>query len=100
MKNIDKRDFWLHDKTNDSYIHICEGTGDNLLYEDTEQGYIDYIYYGTFESLNDVYEQNETGGGMVLLTEYYVDLTLDDIVNRVLDMEDLLGIEYDLYEGD
>ena len=32
--DIDKLDFWLLDKDTEQFVHICEGTGDNLLPED------------------------------------------------------------------
>ena len=33
-------------------IRIAEGTGDNLLPEDIEEGYVDYIYYEQYELLS------------------------------------------------
>ena len=51
-------------------VRIAEGTGDNLLREDEEDGYVDYIYY----------EQHEVGagmpvvdGGQILLEEWLRD---------------------------
>lgn len=82
---IDKGDFWVETEC-ECYIHICEGTGDNLLPEDIDEGYIDYIYYEVYNTLQDVYDRKEYDGGMVLLKEYYVDLSIEDIVNRVADM--------------
>lgn len=87
-KEIDKLDFWAIDEKQ-RYYHICEGTGDNLLGEDREEGYIDYIYYEIFLSLEDVYEHDEYDGGMVLLKKYYQDMTLGEILMEVHDMERL-----------
>lgn len=45
-------------------IRIAEGSGDNLLQEDIENGYVDYIYYAQHELRVDM---PEVDGGMVLL---------------------------------
>lgn len=45
-------------------IRIAEGSGDNLLREDVEQGYIDYIYYEQYELEIDM---PEADGGQILL---------------------------------
>lgn len=66
-------------------IRISEGTGDNLLWEDREKGYVDYIYY----------DQHELGidmpvveGGQVLLEGMFRNLfrCTADCIPRVLDM--------------
>ena len=52
---IDKSDFWFYaeeitdEKGNPTVFHVHEGTGDNLLPEDVEEGYNDYIYYDTYD---------------------------------------------------
>ena len=51
-------------------IRISEGTGDNLLCEDREEGFVDYIYYEQYK-LGTVIE--ETDGGMVLMKELFRD---------------------------
>ena len=91
MKNkfgyqVDYLDFWAQDEKG-HYYHICEGTGDNLLKEDIEAGYVDYIYYEIFFSLNSLQENDEDDGGQVLLKEYYQDLTIEQIIDMVADME-------------
>lgn len=45
-------------------IRIAEGTGDNLLPEDQNQGYVDYIYYEQYEISQDM---PEVDGGQILL---------------------------------
>lgn len=47
-------------------VRIAEGTGDNLLYEDRNAGYMDYIYYSQHELSPDL---PEVDGGQVMLTE-------------------------------
>ena len=65
---------------------INEGTGDNLLEEDVEEGYVDYIDYTCYS-----YKKNEgfveSDGGMVLLHKPYSELSVQEIVESVLDME-------------
>lgn len=67
-------------------IKISEGTGDNLLDEDVEEGYVDYIYYEQYEFAAGQIE--ETDGGQVMLTELFRDKykRTEDSVEDVLDM--------------
>lgn len=95
---IDKGDFWVRDKETDLIFHICEGTGDNLFPEDYEDGYIDYIYYDTFETIEDAKNEKTNGGGMVLLTEWYKDLPLGEIIEKTFNMEDLECSDYEIIE--
>lgn len=44
-------------------VHVSEGTGDNLLKEDADEGYVDYLNYTCYE-LDGGVEESE--GGMVL----------------------------------
>lgn len=66
-------------------IKISEGSGDNLLDEDMEAGYVDYIYYEQYVMDPDM---RETDGGMVMLTELFQELfkSTKDAIPSVLDM--------------
>lgn len=103
---IDKSDFWFYteeitdEKGNPTVFHVREGSGDNLLPEDVEEGFNDYIYYDTYDgeitySMLDAYESGDdyrtlekmiSDGGMVLLYNAYVDLTVQQICWKVLNM--------------
>ena len=103
---IDKSDFWFYteeitdEKGNPTVFHVQEGTGDNLLTEDIKEGFIDYIYYDIFDGeitypMIDAYESGddqdaledmESDGGMVLLYNAYIDLTVQQICWKVLNM--------------
>lgn len=103
---IDKSDFWFYteeitdEKGNPTVFHVQEGTGDNLLDEDIEEGFTDYIYYDIFDGeitypMIDAYESGddqcaledmESDGGMVLLYNAYIDLTVQQICWKVLHM--------------
>ena len=105
-KPIDKSDFWFYteeitdEKGNPTVFHVREGTGDNLLPEDVEEGFTDYIYYDIFDGeitypMIDAYESGddqdaledmESDGGMVLLYNAYIDLTVQQICWKVLNM--------------
>lgn len=85
-KITDKTDFFIQAKDG-RIFHICEGTGDNLLQEDIDEGYVDYINYDMFDTLQDVYDQCGDGG-MVLLTKLYTDMSVEEILQAVADMED------------
>lgn len=66
-------------------IRIAEGSGDNLLQEDIENGYVDYIYYDQYELGADVMEMD---GGQILLEEMLRDKyrCMADCIPDVLDM--------------
>lgn len=66
-------------------LRISEGSGDNLLDEDIEAGYVDYIYYDQHELENSL---PEIDGGMVLLTELFREkfTCTEDAIPNVLDM--------------
>ena len=90
-KDFNKTDFWAKTKTRTgtAYFHVYEGTGDNLLREDIDDGYVDYLNYDYYYSMQDVYEDNAYDGGMILLKTLYQDMTLEQIINQVNDMEDV-----------
>lgn len=103
---IDKSDFWFYteeitdENGNPTVFHVQEGTGDNLLEEDVEEGFTDYIYYDAFDGkityrMIDAYESGddqcaledmESDGGMVLLYNPYINLTVQQICWKVLNM--------------
>ena len=68
-------------------IRITEGTGDNLLDEDRDEGFVDYIYYDVYAVGEFIEEEN--GGGQVMLTELFREVytSTEDCVPDVLDME-------------
>lgn len=49
-------------------VRISEGTGDNLLDEDMDAGYVDYIYYEQHDLGIDF---PEVDGGQIMLTELF-----------------------------
>ena len=73
-------------KVNDVVYRISEGDGGNLLKEDIENGYVDYIYYEIYNA-DDL--DNEIDGGMILLKEYFQDKykstedAIEDVMNFV-----------------
>lgn len=109
-KPIDRSDFWFYteeitdEKGNPTVLHVQEGTGDNLSREDVKNGFVDYIYYDTYDgeitySMIDAYasgddidtlENMESDGGMVLLYDSYTNLTVQQICWKVLNMS---GVE-------
>lgn len=61
----------------DTIINCIEGTGDNLLDEDIDEGYVDYVMITTQEHNGDYFEE-DTDGGMMLLTEAFIDAYPDE----------------------
>ena len=49
-------------------VRVSEGSGDNLLDEDIEAGYVDYIYYAQHAVSIDL---PEVDGGQVMLTKLF-----------------------------
>jgi hypothetical protein len=66
-------------------LKIAEGSGDNLLDEDIDAGYVDYIYYEQYVLDPDMREYD---GGMVMLHELFQTKfsSTKDSIPHVLDM--------------
>ena len=66
-------------------VRISEGTGDNLLDEDIDAGYVDYIYYEQYELGPDI---READGGQVMLTKLFREqfTCTKDAIPNALDM--------------
>ena len=66
-------------------VRIAEGTGDNLLYEDRDEGYVDYIYYEQHELDTDM---PNVDGGQIMLKELLRDKFNDirECIPMVLEM--------------
>lgn len=91
-------DFWLVSEDHDTYIHVTEGTGQNLLDEDEAEGYVDYIYYTIFDSLTDINNDEESDGGQIMLKELYVDHTQEEIVKSVLEFIGCQENDFDSFQ--
>ena len=80
------------------FIRIYEGSGDNLLREDREAGYVDYINIDGLEyeygELTECYEPVE--GGMAMLTELYQEQfgTEKDVINYLIETGWIPNVEY------
>ena len=81
--------FFLDTKT-ETFVAIFEGTGDNLLDEDIENGYVDYWYVEVYDNAGWIYN----GGGQLLLTEVTRETnpTVDEIIKYVFANADMLEI--------
>ena len=66
-------------------IRISEGSGDNLLDEDIEAGYVDYIYY---EQHSREIDFPEVDGGQIMLAEPFQEKynSTKECIPAVLDM--------------
>jgi hypothetical protein len=66
-------------------IRISEGSGDNLLDEDIENGYVDYIYYEQHAVSIDF---PEVDGGQIMLAQLFQEqfTCTKDAIPNVLDM--------------
>ena len=79
-----------------NFYVIKEGTGDNLMPEDVEDGYVDYIYYDVYDNLRAARDDDGdcVDGGMILLKELYADKTIKEILDRTSEFNDGLGLRY------
>lgn len=71
-----------------SIVIAEEGTGDNLLSEDIEDGYIDYINWTIYDLKVDADNAPifvEGDGGMVLTRSYVCEMTVEEICERICD---------------
>jgi len=79
------QDIFIYVPAANQIVRIAEGTGDNLLHEDEELGYVDYLYYEQYGMEQDFPEED---GGMMLLKvrafERYD--TMYDAIEDILDM--------------
>lgn len=66
-------------------IRIAEGNGSNLLPEDENQGYVDYIMIDTIEYNG--YDFIEVDGAQVMLTEMFQDKfkTIEDLIQSLVE---------------
>lgn len=79
-------------------LRVAEGTGDNLLREDRELGYVDYIYYELHEVGHDF---DEVDGGMITTKEYVADTyrDMEEAIPEVLESHYGKRLEYTVMRG-
>lgn len=85
----------------DKYVlFIKEGSGDNLLYEDIEDGYVDYIYTEVYLKDDLVKEEypSEIGGGFMMLKDTIENLFYDKPIRELIDYVFTENTEEDYYE--
>lgn len=74
-------------------LRVAEGSGDNLIYEDVDEGYVDYIYYEIYEP---EYGFPEVDGGMITKKELLVDTygIMEEAIAEVIQFHWGCEIEY------
>ena len=77
---------------NGLFLNAIEGTGDNILQEDREEGYVDYVYITVYEWDGD--ELVEFDGGMMMLTELFDDKYGND--NESLIKDSIMFMDYNV----
>lgn len=60
------------------FLYATEGTGDNLLSEDIDEGYVDYVYIESYKYSGDNGDLEETDGGQMLMKDLFVDVYAND----------------------
>lgn len=69
MRNL-YDDVFIYVKEANQIVRIAEGTGANLLDEDMDEGYVDYIYYDQYELST---QMDNVDGGQIMMTELFRD---------------------------
>ena len=70
------------------FVVITEGTGDNLFQEDIDAGFVDYVNYEVYATLEQARENEDAwslDGGMVYLKELYQDLVISEVLSVMAD---------------
>lgn len=101
--NGDSLAMLIADETATFLFIIEEGTGDNLLDEDIDNGYVDYVNWTAYRlSMDDVLPIFvELDGGMVLSAEHVCDRTIESICKDVcadFGSADAKYIVYNVYD--
>ena len=73
------------DADNGDIIYVQEGSGMSLTKEDRDNGLVDYIDYTRISSVSG----DERDGGQVMTKTYYEDMSLEEIIEEVFDIEDI-----------
>lgn len=81
---------FFYDTHNNIFVVAREGTGDNLLPEDEDEGYVDYWNVEVYSN------EGNIGGGMLMETKLIqeVNPTVSEIIYDLIDRSDMLdGVE-------
>ena len=85
-------------RVGERYVAIEQGSGDNLLDEDIQKGYVDYFNYAIFENIpitriiDDPDIEGDFDGGMYLTKKSVEDFTAQEIIDTFKDyLSDQLG---------
>lgn len=74
-------------------LRVAEGTGGNLLPEEVDEGYVDYIYYDIYEP---AYGFPEVDGGMITKKELLVDTygSMEEAIAEVIEFHYGCDLDY------
>lgn len=67
-------------------VRVSRGSGDNLLTDDINEGYIDYVDWSSYKIGLEACDpdMSEDDGGMVLLKECYEDADAEDLIRQLV----------------
>lgn len=71
----------IFNKLTDEIITVCEGTGDNLLPEDTAEGYVDYFMATIYT--RDKYELKEVDGAQIMTKKLIQDMDEEEQIETL-----------------
>lgn len=66
----------------DRLIYVEDGSGDNLIREDIEEGYVDYVNFTTYFLDDEICEDD---GGMYMYRKNELDKPITDIIKDIIE---------------
>lgn len=79
-------------KNTNRLITVAVGTGDNLTAEDLDDGFVDYFMSSVYRQEGDELELEDAG--QILSSKLVGELSLDEVVDKVLDYWEAKDEEY------
>lgn len=84
-------------KNTNRLITVAVGTGDNLTAEDMDDGFVDYFMSSVYRQEGDELELEDAG--QILSSKLVGELSLDEVVDKVLDYWEAKDEDYLILNG-
>lgn len=84
-------------KNTNRLITVAVGTGDNLTAEDLDNGFVDYFMSSVYKQEGDELELEDAG--QILSSKLVGELSLDEVVDKVLDYWEAKDEDYLILNG-
>ena len=82
------------------YVNMFDGEGINMIETDYDEGFLDYIYFDVYKTLEDYNTDPclSIDGGMIMLTDYYQNMfnSPKEVVDYVIDTGFIPECDYEI----